>query len=152
VVNFVSSALYQNDDSSNRSKVLLSHLFILKFYLIPFLLVFFLFYYWIFYVFTFQNLSPFLVSPPETSFPSPTPFFYEGAPPLTHLLPPPHPSIHSSTMGHPTFPGPRASPLIDVLQGHPLLYLQLEAWVLSCALFGWCLIPGSSVGSGWLIL
>ena len=33
---------------------------------------------------------------------------------------------HSPTIGHRAFTGPRASPPIDVKQGHPRLHMQLE--------------------------
>ena len=40
---------------------------------------------WIFYLFTFQLLSPFPVSPPETSYPFPPPASMKACPhPLTH--------------------------------------------------------------------
>jgi hypothetical protein len=48
---------------------------------------------------------------------------------------------HSSTLGHLAFTGPRAFPLIDDKQGHPLLYMWLESWVPPCILFGWWFIP-----------
>ena len=35
------------------------------------------------------------------------------------------------------FTGSRASSLIDVPQGHPLLHMPLEPWVPLCVLFGW---------------
>ena len=47
------------------------------------------------------------------------------------------PFWHSPILGHQAFPGPRASPPIDVQQGHPLLHMQLNPWVLPCVLFGW---------------
>jgi hypothetical protein len=51
------------------------------------------------------------------------PLPYEGVPPPTHstpmlLLPP--------ALGHQTSTCPRASPPIDVRQGHPLLHIYLE--------------------------
>ena len=42
-------------------------------------------------------------------------------------------SWHSLLLGHQAFTGPRASPLIDARQGHPLLHMWLEPWVL----FAW---------------
>ena len=64
-------------------------------------------------------LSPFLVFPPEIPYPLPP------------LLPnPPTPASwpwHSPILGHRTFTGPRASPPIDDLLGHPLLHMQLES-------------------------
>ena len=55
--------------------------------------LFFLFFYWIFSLFTFQMLSPFPVSipPRNTLSHPPSPCFYEGVPPPTHPLLPPHP-------------------------------------------------------------
>jgi hypothetical protein len=50
-------------------------------------------------------------------------------PPLHMLTNPSTPSFwpwHSPTLGHRAFIGQRASPLIDVPQGHPLLHMQLE--------------------------
>ena len=44
---------------------------------------------------------------------------------------------HFPTLGHRTFTGPRASPLIDDQLGHPLLHMQLEPWVPPCVFFGW---------------
>ena len=65
----------------------------------------------------------------------------------THSLP--HcPSIHSPTLGHRAFRGPRPSPPIDAIQDHPLLHMQLELWVPPCVLGGLVggLVPGSSWG------
>jgi hypothetical protein len=39
------------------------------------------------------------------------------------------------------FTGPNTSPPIDILQGHPLLYMWLETWVPLCVLFNWWFIP-----------
>jgi hypothetical protein len=50
--------------------------------------------------------------------------------------------------GHLAFTGPRAYPPTDDWEGHPLLHMWLEPWVPPCALFGWCLVPGSSGGGG----
>jgi hypothetical protein len=68
--------------------------------------------------------------------------------------PPTSPPWHSPTLGYWAFPGPRASPPTDVLQGHSLLHMQLEAWVPPCVLFGWLFSPWElwERGSGWLIL
>jgi hypothetical protein len=83
-------------------------------------------------------LSPFLIYPQKTPIPNT----------LTHSLPlltnPPKPaslSWHSPTLGHRAFTEPRASPLIDVPQGHPLLHMGLEPWVPPCVLFGWWFSP-----------
>ena len=62
----------------------------------PFLqkkLFFFFLFNWIFYLFTFQMLSSFLVSSPETPYTCPSPCLYKGAHPPTHSLPPPCPGI-----------------------------------------------------------
>ena len=88
-------------------------------------------------------LSPFLVSSPKTPYPLPLP-----------LLPsPPTPTSwpwHSPTLGHRTFTGPRASPLIDVPQGYSLLHMHLEPRVPPCALFGWWFSPWELWGY-WLV-
>ena len=58
---------------------------------------------------------------------------YSIPPPLSLLTNPPSPasfSWHSSTLGHQVFLGTRASPPIDAQQGHPLLLMQPEPWVL----------------------
>ena len=39
----------------------------------------------IFYIFTFQMLSHFPVSHSESPYPTPSPYYHEGAPPPTHL-------------------------------------------------------------------
>jgi hypothetical protein len=65
--------------------------------------------------------------------------------PLT--LPHSHPltstclSWYFPTLGHPAFPGPRASLPIDVQKCHSLLFMQQEPWVPPCALFGWWFSP-----------
>jgi hypothetical protein len=64
---------------------------------------------------------------------------------LTHPLPLPCP-WHSPTLEHWAFTEPRASPLIDVRQGHPLLHIQLKPWVLSCVLFDWWFSPWELCG------
>jgi hypothetical protein len=46
---------------------------------------------------------------------------------LTNLLTPTSWPWHSPTQGHRAFTGPRASPHIDDLLGHPLLHIQLRA-------------------------
>jgi hypothetical protein len=57
-----------------------------------------------------------------------------------HPFLPPHPG-HSPTLEHQAFLGPRASLLIDVQQGHPLLHMWLEPWVPPCVLFNWWFSP-----------
>jgi hypothetical protein len=110
------------------------------------------FFNWIFYLFTFQMLSHFLVSPPETPYPIfPPPAFYESALPPTPPLPPSCPGIILH-WGYPAFLGPRSHlPLIP------------DKAIL-CYICGWShgsfymyslvggLVPGSPGGSGWLIL
>jgi hypothetical protein len=56
---------------------------------------------------------------------------------LTILPTPDSLSWHSPKQGHQAFTEPRASPSIDILQGHPLLHMQLEPWVPPSVLFGW---------------
>ena len=111
------------------------------------------FFCWLFYLFTFQMLSPFQVSPPQTPIPSsvPTHCFYEGAPSLILLL-----LSHSSS--------------ILLLWGikspqdqGPLLSLMFDKAIL-CSICSWIhrffhvyslvggLVPGSSGVSCWLIL
>jgi hypothetical protein len=74
---------------------------------------------------------------PLSSFPFWTPPISHLLPLLTNLPTPPSLSWNSPTLGHQALTGPRASPLIDVPQGLPLLHVWLEPWVLSCVLFGW---------------
>jgi hypothetical protein len=76
-------------------------------------------------------LSLFLISIPKTPL---------SHPPIPMLTNPPTPtslSWHSPTLGQKAFTKPNATPLIGVLQGHPLLHMWLEVWVPPCALFGW---------------
>lgn len=63
-------------------------------------------------VFTFQ------VSPLETP-------YLISSPPASLRVPSPRasPPWHPPTLGHRAFTGPRASPLIDSVQSHPLLYM-----------------------------
>jgi hypothetical protein len=72
-------------------------------------------------------LSPFLVSPVETPIPSVSLL-------LINLPTPTSLPWHSPTLGHRAFSGPRASPPINDLLGHPLLHMQLESWVPPCVL------------------
>ena len=44
-------------------------------------------------------------------------------------------------LGHQTSTGPRASPLTDVRQSHPLLLKYLEPWIAPYTLFGWWSSP-----------
>jgi hypothetical protein len=107
----------------------------------------FIYFYWIFSLFTFQMLSPFPVSlhPRNTLSHPPSPYFYEGVhsptPTLTSLpLISPHWGIYW------VFTGQRTSPPIDAWQGHPLLYMQMESYVLFC----WWFSPWEFWGV-WLV-
>ena len=116
---------------------------------------FFLHIFYLFYVFTFQMLSPFPVSLPETSCLAPHPTRAS-----MRVLPHPLTQSHTPTLAFPymgcgwggnrAFTGPRASPPIDARQGHLLLYIQLESWVPPCVLFGG-LVPGSLGVGGQLV-
>jgi hypothetical protein len=71
---------------------------------------------------------------PGTPYPVPPPLAFMRVfpnPPTPTSLP-----LNSPTLGHPAFPGPRASPPIDARQSHPLLHIQLEPWIPPCVLFG----------------
>jgi hypothetical protein len=57
---------------------------------------------------------------------------------------------HSPRPGHPAFTEPRASPIIDVQQGHLLLIMHLEPWVPPCTLFCWWLSPWELWGYWWV--
>ena len=67
----------------------------------------------------------------------PLPLLPWGFPRPTHRPTPSSLPWHSPTVGHWAFPGPRASPFVDVWKGHPLLHMQLEPWDSPCVLFGW---------------
>jgi hypothetical protein len=43
----------------------------------------------------------------------------------------------SPMLGHQTLTGPKATPPIDVRQGHPLLPMYVEPWIPPCTLLGW---------------
>jgi hypothetical protein len=88
-------------------------------------------------------LSPFLVSPVKTPIPSLHPL-------LTNPPTPTSLSWHSPALGHGAFSGPKASPPTDVVQGHPLLYMQLELWMPPYVLFCWWFSPWKLWGY-WLI-
>jgi hypothetical protein len=83
----------------------------------------------IFSLFTFQILSPFLVS-------DPTPPILFPLPMVTNTLTHASLSWHSPMLWYRTCIGPRASPPIDVRQGHPLLHMQLKPWFHPFILFG----------------
>ena len=86
-------------------------------------------------------IAHFLVTPPQATIPPAhnQPLlhlfcFYEGAP----SVPSPTPNLqHPPILGHQTSIEPRASPLIDVRQGHPLLSMYLEQWTTPCTLLSW---------------
>jgi hypothetical protein len=72
-----------------------------------------------------SNAIPFLVSSPKIPYPLP----------LSLLPNPPTPaswSWHSPILGHVTFTERRASPPIDVPQGHALIHMQLGTQVPPC--------------------
>jgi hypothetical protein len=96
--------------------------FVLFLFLCLFLDIFFIY---------ISHVIPFPGSPSKNSLP---PFPSPCSP--THSLPASWP-WHSPTLGHQAFTGPRASPPIDAQQGHLLLHMQIETWVLPCVLFGW---------------
>ena len=81
-------------------------------------------------------LSPFLVSLPESPYPTPIPLVlwlcYHNHPPMTASLP-----WHSPTLELQTFRGPKDSPPIDAWQGYLLLHMWLEPWLTPRELFGW---------------
>ena len=119
------------------SKVLMNYSWDIFIFYLFFLSLVFHFFYWIFSLFKFQVLSPFSVSLPETSYHIPSPSAsMRVLPPHTHPLTPTSLPWYSPTLGHGTFTGPRASPLTDARQGHPLLHMWLESWVAPCELFG----------------
>ena len=88
----------------------------------------------------FKMLSPFPISPSQTSYPTHYPLLLWGCSP-SHPPTLTTPPCHSPTLGHRAFRGPRASPPIDDRQGHPLIHMQLEPWVTPCVLFGWWFSP-----------
>ena len=79
-------------------------------------------------------LPLFLVSLLKTPYPIPLPL-------LTNPPTPTSWSWHSPTLGYRAFTGLRTSLPIDDQQGHPLLHIQLEPWVLPCVPFGWWFSP-----------
>jgi hypothetical protein len=91
-----------------------------------------------------SNVIPFLSSQlPEIPYPISSPWFYEGVP---HPPTPTSLSSNSPALGHWAFTGPRTSPSIDAWQGHHLLHMQLEPYVL----LGWWLSPWELWGA-WLV-
>jgi hypothetical protein len=67
-----------------------------------------------------SNFSPFSHFPSEKNPIIPPP------PQITNTPTPASLSWHSATLGHRAFTKPRASPQIDVPQGHPLLHMWLK--------------------------
>jgi hypothetical protein len=92
-----------------------------------------------------SNVIPFPSLPSGTPLSlSPSPCFYEDAShPTTHFWLPALAFPYTGTL---SLSGMRASPPIDVWQGHPLLHMHLEPWVPPCVLFVGGLVPGSSGG------
>jgi hypothetical protein len=94
-----------------------------------------IFLYWLFYLFTFLMLFQFplanLLSRP-LSLP-----LWECSSTYT----PTSPALHSLTLRHQAFKGPRVAPPIDAKYGRPLPNMQLEPWVSPCVLFGWWFSP-----------
>jgi len=79
-------------------------------------------------------------------FPSINPLSHPSSPASMRVLPhlpptPTSPLLHSPTLGHQAFPGPRVYSFTDVQQGHPLLHMWLEPWVPPCVLFGCWVSP-----------
>ena len=84
-------------------------------------------------------LFPFPVPLPRNHLFHPTsPCLYEGGPPPIHQF-----LITTLTF---LYTGASCFLSFDAQQGHPLLHIQLEPWVTSWILFGWC-----SGRFGWLI-
>jgi hypothetical protein len=97
----------------------------------------------------FKMLSPFPISPSQTSYPTHYPLLLWGCSP-SHPPTLTTPPCHLPTLGHRAFRGPRASPPIDDRQGHPLIHMQLEPWVTPCVLFGWWFSPWE-LWENWLV-
>jgi hypothetical protein len=66
----------------------------------------------------------------------------------THLHYPAPPLQHPPNLEHPTSLGPRASPLVAIRQGHPLLHLYLEPWIPPDTLLGWW----SRLWENWVVM
>jgi len=95
---------------------------------------------------------------PLPCFPSRHPLSHPPAPasmrvlPHPPTLPPPPLPWQPPTLGHQAFPGPRASLPIDVRQGHPLLHTGRRHGLPHVYSLVGGLVPGSSGGSGWLMM
>jgi hypothetical protein len=88
-------------------------------------------------------VSPFLVSPQKIPYPLPPPPALQ--PTYSHSW-----SWNSPILGHRTFTGSRASPLIDDQLGHPLLHIQLEPQVPPCVFFDWW-FSSKELSGYWLV-
>jgi hypothetical protein len=86
-------------------------------------------------------VSPFLVFPLKPH--CPTHFLLLSNPPTHDSL-----SWHSPILGHQAFSGSKASPPINVQQGHPLLHMEVEPWVPKC---GWSLVGPWELLEYWLV-
>jgi hypothetical protein len=69
-----------------------------------------------------------------------------------HPSSPAPPNQHPPTLGHQTSWGPRASPPIDVRQGHSLLHMYLKPWIPHIHYLVGSLVPGSTGWSSQLML
>jgi hypothetical protein len=78
---------------------------------------------------------------PFPHFPSQNPSIQFPVPLLTSPTTPASLSWNSPILGDQAFTRPRASPLIDVPPGHPLLHMQLKPWALLVCSFGWWFSP-----------
>ena len=86
----------------------------------------------LFFIYISNVISPL----PQPSIPFPLLLLLWGCV-LTHLPTPTSLPLHSPTLGHQAFMGPRASSPVDARQGHhPLLHIWQEPWVPQCVLFG----------------
>ena len=56
------------------------------------------------------------------------------------------------TLGNWTFTGSRVSSPIDAWQGHPLLHMWLETWIIPCVHFGWWFSPWELWAGDWIWL
>jgi hypothetical protein len=116
-------------------------------------LYYFFYFSWIFPSFTFQMLSPFLVSPQETPYPIPPPSASMRVFPhqTTHPLLPPCPGIPPHWGIEPS---QDQGPLLSLMPDKPI-HCYICSWSHEShhvySLVG-SLVPGSSGGSGWLLL
>jgi hypothetical protein len=95
-------------------------------------------------------LSRFLISPLKT--PYPTRLLPASMRVLPHLPISASPPWHSPALGHQAFPRPRASPYIDVQQGHPsALYTAGAMGRSMCTLWLVLYSLGDLGGGGFLV-